>query len=56
MQSSNLDLFTKSKWNYRSPSVDRNSAENALNNANNWQGQHMYRTSYNDMYTKVSSH
>jgi len=30
------DLYAKTKWNWRSPSVDRDSAEKSLNNAANW--------------------
>ena len=50
---SETGLFTNTKWNWRSPSVDRQSVEKALGNGAAWSGNHMYRTSYNDMSKKV---
>ena len=47
------DAFSKSKWNWRNPSVDRASVERSVHNANNWSSGHMYRTSYHDMSDKV---
>jgi hypothetical protein len=47
------DAFSKTKWNWRNPSVDRASVERSLGNANNWTQGHMYRTSYHDMSDKV---
>ena len=49
------DAFSKTKWNWRNPSVDRASVERSINNASNWTSGHMYRTSYHDMSDKVSS-
>ena len=48
-----IDAFSKSKWNWRAPSVDRASVERSVCNANNWTSGHMYRTSYHDMSDKV---
>lgn len=50
------DAFSKSKWNWRAPSVDRASVEKSLQNASNWSSGHMYRTSYHDMSKKVCIH
>jgi len=50
------DAFSKTKWNWRNPSVDRASVERSLGNANNWTSGHMYRTSYHDMSDKVRIH
>lgn len=46
------DAFSKTKWNWRTPSVDRASVERSIGNANNWTSGHMYRTSYHDMSEK----
>jgi hypothetical protein len=44
--------FEKSKWNWRSPSVDRTSMTNFNKSQNAWSNGNMYRTSYNDMSKK----
>ena len=47
-------LFSKTKWSWRSPSVDKASVEQSLAKGTAWSGNNMYRTSYNDMSKKVS--
>lgn len=44
----------KSKWTYRSPSVDTQNLKDFNQSQNAWSSNHMYRTSYNDMSSKVS--
>lgn len=51
---SGTDTFSKSKWTWRSPSVDKSNLDNFHSNANAWSNSNMYRTSYNDMSEKVS--
>jgi len=46
--------FNKSKWNYRSPSVDKTALHNFAETQNAWSNNHMYRTSYHDMSDKKS--
>ena len=55
MQSaSGTDTFNKSKWTWRSPSVDKTALSNFAESQNAWSNNHMYRTSYHDMSDKVS--
>lgn len=51
----NMSAFGKSKWNYRSPSVDKSALSNFAETQNAWSNNHMYRTSYHDMSDKVSN-
>jgi len=47
-------LFSKTKWQWRSPSVDKNGLDNNFNSsARAWSNNHMYRTHYQDMSDKV---
>lgn len=47
-------LFSKTKWQWRSPSVDKNGLDNNFNSsARAWSNNHMYRTHYQDMSEKV---
>lgn len=50
---SGTDTFSKSKWTWRSPSVDKSNLGNFHSSANAWSNNNMYRTSYNDMSNKV---
>ena len=50
---SGTDTFNKSKWTWRSPSVDRTALNNFATSSNAWSNGNMYRTSYNDMSNKV---
>jgi hypothetical protein len=54
MQDTTTSAFNKSKWNYRSPSVDKTALHNFAETQNAWSNNHMYRTSYHDMSDKVS--
>ena len=62
MQSSNdMKLYdpslSKSKWTWRSPTVDKNATGAMLGayaRSGSWAAGHMYRTSYTDMSKKVS--
>lgn len=49
---SGTDTLGKSKWTWRSPSVDKTNMGDFHTNANNWSNNNMYRTSYNDMSNK----
>lgn len=53
MSASGTDTFNKSKWTWRSPSVDKSALSNFHTSANAWSNNNMYRTSYNDMSAKV---
>ena len=55
MQDTTTSAFNKSKWNYRSPSVDKTALHNFAETQNAWSNNHMYRTSYHDMSDKVSN-
>ena len=46
--------FNKTKFNFRSPTVDRASIERFNDTQASWSKGHMYRTSYTDMSDKVS--
>lgn len=50
---SGTDTFSKSKWTWRSPSVDKTALNNFASSSNAWSNNNMYRTSYNDMSNKV---
>jgi hypothetical protein len=54
MSASGTDTFNKSKWTWRSPSVDKAALDNFGATSNAWSNNHMYRTSYHDMSDKVS--
>lgn len=45
----------KSKWTWRSPSVDKTNLQSFHKTQNSWSNNHMYRTSYHDMSKKVST-
>ena len=53
MSLSGTDTFSKSKWTWRSPSVDKTNLQNFVGSANAWSNNNMYRTSTNDMSEKV---
>jgi len=46
------DTFAKTKWQYRSPSVDKEALGGNTNNARSWSNNNMYRTHYHDMSDK----
>lgn len=48
------DTLSKSKWNYRAPSVDNAALTDFHSSSNAWSNHNMYRTSTNDMSFKVS--
>ena len=50
---SGTDAFSKSKWTWRSPSVDKTALGNFNTSSKAWSNNNMYRTSYNDMSNKV---
>ena len=51
---SGTDTFNKSKWTWRSPSVDKTALQNFGSSSKAWSNNNMYRTSYTDMSKKVS--
>ena len=46
--------FNKTKFNWRSPSMDRGSVDKFTAANSSWSSGNMYRTSYRDMSVKVS--
>lgn len=44
--------FNKTKFNWRSPSMDRGSVDKFTSANSSWSSGHMYRTSYRDMSSK----
>ena len=50
--SSFRDTFAKTKWQWRSPSVDGEALVGNESNARSWSNNHMYRTHYQDMSDK----
>jgi hypothetical protein len=51
---SGTEPLAKSKWQWRSPSVDRSALSGFDSASKAWSNNNMYRTSYHDMSDKVS--